>query len=330
MPASGAYCLGSRPPKRAPPPPAGTRTKIRAIVPCALQEEREALFVERQETQSLVEAPGAFVAAGDNRSRCASHPRRAGLRERRQHGGADTAPLPVGVNRDVVELGDQRATRRRNGMADNAGTHAPRRARRHASSASQTNPISGRARNRSRARVEGSVRRRRRTRRRTRGSGVVGRGTCRAACWRHRASPCVIGRTQAHCTPDRRPTLTASAATHQRLRALRPDARQRRTRRDSRGPGCRHARVDPHMHEAPRCAADVLARAEQRDLVDHRRRAELPTRRPASMRLGKRQRMMEAARRLDDDADRRGIADVEAARADQVLVHRRCRSRSSR
>ncbi len=73
----------------------------------------------------------------------------------------------------------------------------------------------------------------------------------------------------------------------------------------------------------PVAAASSSLLPEDADLVGHRRRSEPHDAQAGVDRLGKRQRLPVAARVLHDVADDRVVDDVEAADADQVLVHHR-------
>ena len=155
-PASGAYCFGTAAPKRAPPPAAAISAKWRGIAFACSEEPCEALFVERPETQAFVEPPrtfvGAMAAAVDAR-----HAFRAQMLRQRRRASAPPTPRPCQSSAMVTSSSFATSVPRDVEIARHT-THAPTAlgpgltSASASANASQTNPISGRARNRSSAR----------------------------------------------------------------------------------------------------------------------------------------------------------------------------------
>ena len=97
------------------------------------------------------------------------------------------------------------------------------------------------------------------------------------------------------------------------------------------GGGLARRAIDPHVHEAPARGGRRLVLAKQRNLVSHRRSGRAsPRAMPASIDFGKRQRTMEAARRLDDEADDIGRRGCRGRLRGSGARSPPCRSTSSR
>ena len=258
----------------------------------------------------LVEAPRARVVAMA-RGVDARYARIAQMRrERAQHRAPTPRPCHCACDRDVVELGDQRAARRRDRVADDARADG----RVVAARASQTKPELRACERTDRAPRRAPPGRRRHTRAATRGSVRRRRGSRPAARSRGGACGCRHRRADDRRACWRAQPASARVAAAQRLERARMRARHRQPGGDR--------PIDPDVHESP-------GRRRRRRRPGGRARSRRPpttcpscaTRKPASIDLRKRQRLMEPAARLDDEADRRRRRDVEAACADQVLVH---------
>src|SRR5512132_2169047 len=84
------------------------------------QQAGDALLVQRAIAEALVEAPGTVVVAMTGGVDPTEAAGAQVFRERRKHRGAVPLPLPVRVDRHVIELRDEAPPRRRDRMADDA------------------------------------------------------------------------------------------------------------------------------------------------------------------------------------------------------------------
>ena len=169
--------------------------------------------------------------------------------------------------------------------------------------------------------LERRARRRRRTRPPTRDSARRRRRNAPSSARASARVAAVIGpqRIAARRWPDRRARRAVATAPHSGDR--RSGASAARMRAGTSAGRC-VARSTHTCTKRPVAAAASPPRAEQRDLVGDRRvRPRRATRRPASIVSGKRQRADGSGRTSRRPADAGPVADVEAARADQVLVH---------